>query len=197
MSLFNCCGIRFGWSSVLGIVPGYVITCHPHQTFADFLHRAGDVVDAFMALMVYRTCTQVEGGLPANVKSKMMFNIVLDFCIGLVPFLGDLADAVFKANTRNAAELEDHLRRKGLANLKAAGQPPPAEDPSHPAIFDGQVTPPEQIEDNRTRKTQRVPGQSDGVIETRPAQSGGGWLKKNKQSDPERGGQTTLQKDRR
>lgn len=22
MSLFNCCGIRFGWSSVIGIVPG-------------------------------------------------------------------------------------------------------------------------------------------------------------------------------
>jgi hypothetical protein len=23
MSLFNCCGIRFGWSSVIGIIPGY------------------------------------------------------------------------------------------------------------------------------------------------------------------------------
>jgi hypothetical protein len=22
MSLFNCCGIRFGWSSVIGIIPG-------------------------------------------------------------------------------------------------------------------------------------------------------------------------------
>lgn len=24
MSLFNCCGIRFGWSSVIGLIPVYV-----------------------------------------------------------------------------------------------------------------------------------------------------------------------------
>ena len=35
--------------------------------------RVGDVIDAFMAMMVYRSCTKVEGGLPADVKSKMMF----------------------------------------------------------------------------------------------------------------------------
>lgn len=45
-----------------------------------------------MAMMVLRTCEQVEGGLPSSVKSKMMMNIVLDFGIGLVPFLGDIAD---------------------------------------------------------------------------------------------------------
>lgn len=52
----------------------------------------GDALDAFMAMMVYRTCQQVEGGLPAAVQSQMMLNIVVDFFIGLVPFLGDLAD---------------------------------------------------------------------------------------------------------
>lgn len=45
-----------------------------------------------MAMMVYRTCQQVEGGLPAAVQSQMVFNIVVDFFIGLVPFVGDLAD---------------------------------------------------------------------------------------------------------
>lgn len=45
-----------------------------------------------MALMVLRTCEQIEGGLPSDVKAKMYFNIVLDFGIGLVPFLGDIAD---------------------------------------------------------------------------------------------------------
>lgn len=57
--------------------------------------RVGDVIDAFMAIMVLRTCEQVEGGLPANVKSKMMMNIVLDFGIGLIPFLGDIADGKY------------------------------------------------------------------------------------------------------
>jgi hypothetical protein len=55
----------------------------------------GDVIDAFMAMMVLRTCQQVEGGLPSGVKSKMMFNIILDFGIGLVPFIGDLADGKY------------------------------------------------------------------------------------------------------
>ncbi len=45
-----------------------------------------------MAMMVLRTCQQVEGGLPNEVKAKMLFNIVLDFGVGLVPFLGDIAD---------------------------------------------------------------------------------------------------------
>ncbi|KAH6668526.1 hypothetical protein B0J14DRAFT_601042 [Halenospora varia] len=54
----------------------------------------GDVIDAFMALMVLRTCQQVEGGLPTDVKMKMYFNIVLDFGIGLVPFLGDWFSAI-------------------------------------------------------------------------------------------------------
>lgn len=50
----------------------------------------GDALDALMALMVVRTCEQVEGGLPSEIKAKMLFNIVLDFGIGLLPILGDI-----------------------------------------------------------------------------------------------------------
>ncbi len=89
-----------------------------------------------MAIMVLRTCQQVEGGLPADVQSKMYFNIILDFGIGLVPFLGDIADAVFRANTRNAVVLEKYLRQKGMAALKAQGQAVPAIDPSDPDEYD-------------------------------------------------------------
>ncbi|KAM3084487.1 hypothetical protein ACMFMF_001844 [Clarireedia jacksonii] len=89
-----------------------------------------------MALMVLRTCDKVEGGLPNAVRSKMVFNIVLDFMVGLVPFVGDLVDAVFRANTRNALELERHLRDKGAKILKAQGQRPPSVDPTDPDEFD-------------------------------------------------------------
>ncbi|TGO29741.1 hypothetical protein BPAE_0011g00120 [Botrytis paeoniae] len=119
MSLFNCCGIRFGWSSVIGLVPAI-----------------GDFIDLFMALMVFRTCSQVDGGLPNSVRSKMMFNIVLDFAVGLIPFAGDLVDAVFRANTRNALELERHLRDKGAKILKARGERLPAVDVTDPHEFD-------------------------------------------------------------
>jgi hypothetical protein len=63
-----------------------------HDCANCFLFSVGDVIDAFMAMMVLRTCQQVEGGLPNEIKAKMLFNIVLDFGIGLVPFLGDIAD---------------------------------------------------------------------------------------------------------
>jgi Domain of unknown function (DUF4112) len=95
MSLFNCCGIRFGWSSVIGIIPGYVFE-ETINTKLNKLLSIGDALDAFMAIMVLRTCQQVEGGLPAKVTSKMWFNIILDFCIGLVPLLGDIADIFFQ-----------------------------------------------------------------------------------------------------
>jgi len=180
MSLFNCCGIRFGWSSVIGIIPGI-----------------GDVIDAFMAIMVMRTCEQVEGGLPADVKSKMYFNIVLDFGIGLVPFLGDIADAVFRANTRNAVELEKHLRAKGAKALKAQGHTAPIVDPSDPEEFD-RVLIEERGPPPQYTNAQHAATTNDHTVAVAPnsdvsrsKSQGGGWFsgfrsKKTQQPDVER-----------
>lgn len=101
MSLFNCCGIRFGWSSVIGIIP-----------------VVGDAIDALMALMLVRTCGKIEGGLPSTLRLRMLFNIMLDFGIGLVPFVGDIADALYRANTRNAWLLEVYLQKKAEAEKR-------------------------------------------------------------------------------
>lgn len=119
MCLFSCFGLRFGWGSVIGIIPGI-----------------GDVLDALLAVMVLRTCSTIEDGLPAPVRAKMVMNILLDFIIGIVPFLGDIVDAAFKANTRNAAVLEEHLREKGKKALRRSNMPIPEIDPSLPEEFD-------------------------------------------------------------
>lgn len=47
----------------------------------------------------------------------MLVNVIIDFFIGLVPFIGDIADAVYKCNTRNAVLLEKYLREKGAKSL--------------------------------------------------------------------------------
>ncbi|PSR92113.1 hypothetical protein BD289DRAFT_365032 [Coniella lustricola] len=105
LSLFNLCGIRFGWSAIIGLFPG-----------------VGDAIDAMMAyLLVYRKAIQVDGGLPAALQSRMLLNIALDFGIGIVPFLGDIADAWFKANTRNAWLLEEYLLTKAEAQRRGDG----------------------------------------------------------------------------
>jgi hypothetical protein len=151
--------------------------------------------------MVLRTCQQVEGGLPADVTSRMYFNIILDFGIGLVPLIGDVADALFRANTRNAVILEKHLRKKGAAALRAKGQAIPAIDPSDPAEYDRQMIeqhgpPPEYTTGPTTR--QGTTQQSGQVQVTQPPQArvpaekrgGGGWFGfggKRKQADVESG----------
>jgi len=185
MGLFSCCGIKFGWGSLIGIIPGL-----------------GDVADAFMAMMVLRTAQQVEGGLPTDVRAWMLFNIIADFGIGLVPFLGDLADAVFKANTRNAVLLEKHLRKKGAALLAAQGQPVPALDPSDPDEFDRQelIPPPAYVENTSRPVTGGGATAGNGHVQTQgvtpntqnnaAGRSGGGgfFSKKTKQPDLEQRG---------
>lgn len=69
-------------------------------------------------MMVVKTCEGVEGGLPSHLRMMMLVNVIIDFIIGLVPFVGDIVDAVFKCNTRNAVILEKHLREKGAKTLK-------------------------------------------------------------------------------
>ncbi|KAL5317050.1 hypothetical protein ACEPPN_016104 [Leptodophora sp. 'Broadleaf-Isolate-01'] len=63
----------------------------------EILRLVLDVVDAFMAFMAFmvlRKCCQIEGGLPLDVQLKMWINILLDFVVGLTPFVGDIIDGL-------------------------------------------------------------------------------------------------------
>ncbi|KAF2083970.1 hypothetical protein K490DRAFT_20597, partial [Saccharata proteae CBS 121410] len=91
-SLFNLLGQRFGWSSVIGLAPGF-----------------GDAADFALALGLLLMCRNVECGLGTATTIQMMINCIIDLVIGIVPLLGDLLDAYFKANTRNLRLLEKRL----------------------------------------------------------------------------------------
>ncbi|KAF2175265.1 hypothetical protein K469DRAFT_765654 [Zopfia rhizophila CBS 207.26] len=67
--LFNFVGIRFGWSSVIGIIPA-----------------AGDVLDTLLSIMLIIRMNRIEGGLSYEKLTHMIFNLTVDFTIGLVPF---------------------------------------------------------------------------------------------------------------
>jgi hypothetical protein len=196
MALCNCCGIRFGWSSLIGIIPGYATNHFWKCAHAKLIfHSIGDVLDAMMAMMVLRTCKQVEGGLPADVTWRMYLNIIIDFGIGLVPILGDIADAMWRANTKNAAVLEKHLRQKGAAALKAHGQAMPAIDPSDPDEYDKHMIeqhgpPPEYSAGPAQQSRQLQISQPPQARVAEERRSGGGWFGfggKSKQRDVEAG----------
>lgn len=90
--LFNFLGFRFGWSSVIGLVPAI-----------------GDGVDMLLALRLIARMRKVECGLPMTVVVMMLLNVAIDFLVGLVPFVGDLADAALKCNSKNVRRFEEHL----------------------------------------------------------------------------------------
>ena len=49
--------------------------------------------------------------LPKRLVMRMAMNQAIDACAGVVPFLGDMFDASFKANTKNLALLQAHLKK--------------------------------------------------------------------------------------
>lgn len=49
----------------------------------------------------------------------MLINNAISAGVGFIPLVGDIALASFKANSRNAALLEEYLRIRGAEYLKA------------------------------------------------------------------------------
>ena len=81
--------IRFGWDPIVGLLPG-----------------AGDLLTALFSCAVIAQAHRMR--LPRVVIVRMLLNVGLDLLIGLVPIVGDVADAFWKSNTRNFALLERH-----------------------------------------------------------------------------------------
>ena len=121
MALGSFMGIKIGYGAIIGLVPGF-----------------GDVADMLLALMVYRTICSVDGGVDSGTKMKMKFNIVFDFLIGLIPFVGDVMDAAYKCNTKNVIMFEEVLRKRGEKRIMGTPQASMA-DPSLADEFDYQA----------------------------------------------------------
>jgi hypothetical protein len=79
--------IRFGLDPVLGLIPG-----------------GGDIAGG--VLSSYIILAAARAGAPPTVLLRMGLNVVVDAVVGTVPLLGDLFDAGWKANRRNAALLD-------------------------------------------------------------------------------------------
>jgi len=87
---------RVGLDPVIGLIP----------FVGDF---AGAVVSAWIIIEATRF------KLPGIVVIRMVIYAVADFLVGLVPFLGDLVDVGFKANTRNLELFHRHAVDEGAS----------------------------------------------------------------------------------
>ncbi|MDZ7783979.1 MAG: DUF4112 domain-containing protein [Halioglobus sp.] len=93
-------GYRIGLDGFIGLVP-----------------VAGDLVGA--ALSTYIIFESARLGASMWLLVRMMFNVLLETAVGVIPVLGDLFDFAWKANDRNVALLE----RADLPESSDTGSP--------------------------------------------------------------------------
>lgn len=74
--------IRFGVDSLLGLIPGI-----------------GDTVTAISGAYLIRQAH--KHGVPKRGMAQMIWNVFIDWLIGLIPLLGDIFDIGWKANRKN------------------------------------------------------------------------------------------------
>lgn len=83
--------LRIGIDPLLGLIPGL-----------------GDLAGVLLSSYIVREAARA--GAPPSVLARMVFNVALEGAVGLVPFVGDVFDAAWKANQRNLDLFEEHLR---------------------------------------------------------------------------------------
>ncbi len=84
--------IRFGFDSILGLIPG-----------------VGDTVT--LASTMYLVGVARAHDMPWHVQLRMLYNAFLDWLIGIIPFFGDIFDVGWKANNKNVALLKKHASK--------------------------------------------------------------------------------------
>jgi Domain of unknown function (DUF4112) len=83
---------RVGLDAILGLIPG-----------------VGDTIGA--VLSTYIIVEAARRGASVWTVMRMLGNVAVETVVGAVPLLGDVFDAVFKANMRNLALLGSTLER--------------------------------------------------------------------------------------
>lgn len=81
---------RIGIDPLIGLVPG-----------------GGDI--AMSLISVYIVLEAARLGIPRASLAHMMWNLILDALLGVIPMAGDFVDLAWKANTKNLALIESYL----------------------------------------------------------------------------------------
>ena len=82
--------IKFGIDALIGLVPG-----------------GGDLIGSLFSLYLLRTAMRMK--LPKSAILSIMFNIIIDTTIGIIPIAGDIFDIFWKSNKRNMKIIERNL----------------------------------------------------------------------------------------
>ena len=87
-------GWRFGLDALIGLIP-----------------NVGDTITSLASF--YILVAGVRYGVPKITLLRMAFNIVLDYAIGSIPFIGDAFDFFWKANQQNLDLIRERATGRG------------------------------------------------------------------------------------
>ena len=97
-------GFRIGIDPIIGLIPGI-----------------GDFVASSLSIWFLYDAARL--GIPKRILALMVLNVMLEAAVGAIPVLGNVADAIWKANARNMALVERHyrpaLRERSLIKMVA------------------------------------------------------------------------------
>ena len=97
---FKLFGFRFGYDSLLGLIPG-----------------VGDTISlAPSAWLVWRAH---QLGVPRRKIGRMAVNTGVDYVVGSIPVIGTIFDVGYKSNRKNAGFTDEE--REGMTRLLEAG----------------------------------------------------------------------------
>jgi Domain of unknown function (DUF4112) len=83
-------GLRFGLDAILDLIPGI-----------------GDAIGAILSLYIFQAARRF--GVPRVTLTRIALNIGIDYIGGLLPILGAVFDAYWKANFWNVALIRRHV----------------------------------------------------------------------------------------
>lgn len=71
----------------------------------------GDLFSSFLSGYILVNAAKL--GVPASVMSRMIFYVVFESIVGMIPFVGDIFDFAFKANQRNVRLIQSYVNNPG------------------------------------------------------------------------------------
>jgi uncharacterized membrane protein len=83
-------GYRIGFDPIIGLVPG-----------------VGDFLTSTLSFWIVFDAARM--GIKKRVLARMVGNVLVEALVGVVPVLGDIFDAAWKANARNFQLIEQHF----------------------------------------------------------------------------------------
>ncbi|HEX7860360.1 MAG TPA: DUF4112 domain-containing protein [Verrucomicrobiae bacterium] len=97
-------GFRIGIDPIIGLIPGI-----------------GDFISSSLSVWLLYDAARL--GIPKRILAFMIFNVMMEAAVGAIPILGNLVDAVWKANARNMRLVERYyqpsMRERSFLKLAA------------------------------------------------------------------------------